>query len=89
MARVAEQAIQELVVRAVLHEALDLVQQEHCLQRTSHTRIGPAQFIHRIERNDAMAMMGSSASSRNTTLGTGRRACELALIVALMRQPAT
>ena len=54
MTRVAEQAIQVLVVRAVLHEVLDLLQQQHCLQRPFHARIGPAQFIHRNERNDAV-----------------------------------
>ena len=36
-----------------------------------------------------MAMMGSRASNNNATLGKGRRTCELALIVALMLQPAT
>ena len=90
MARVAEQAIEVLVVRAVLHEVLDLLQEEHCLQRTFHARIGLAQFTHRNERNDTDGDDGQQGKQQRTaTLGKGRRACELAVIVALMLQPAT
>ena len=71
-------------------QVFDLLQDEHCLQRAFHARVGPAQFIHRYERNDAVGDDEQEGEQQSrSAAGMRRRACDLAVIVSLMLQPAT